>query len=91
MNQHGAVSKTSHTRFEETTSTSLVAQQATSTISLRCHLHIGQPMQVVGESLLSIPGAKAFSSQAARLLRLKHNGYKLNYYEQKLMGVAQRS
>jgi hypothetical protein len=83
MNQPGVVLKTSHTQYEATTSTSLVAQQGTLTISLRCHRRIGQLMPVAGESSLLIPGAKAFSSLAAQPLHHRLNGYKLNYYEQR--------
>jgi hypothetical protein len=48
-------------------------------------------MQVVGESSQLIPGVKAFSSQAAHLLRLKLNGYKLNYCAQGPMAGVQLS
>jgi hypothetical protein len=62
-----------------------------STISLRCHLHIGQQTQVVGESSLLIHGAKAFSLLVALQHLHKRNGYRLNYGAQRQMVVVLQS
>jgi hypothetical protein len=91
MNRLGDVSKTSHTQCGGITSTSLVVLLVTSTISLKCHLRTGQQMQVVGESSLLIHGAKDFSLQVVQPLHHRLNGYRPNFYAQKLTGVVQRS
>jgi hypothetical protein len=48
-------------------------------------------MQVVGESSQLIPGAKDFSLQVVQPLHHRLNGYRPNFYAQKLKGVVQRS
>jgi hypothetical protein len=91
MNRPGVDLKTSRTQCEATTSTSQVVQQDTLTISQRCHPRIGQLMQVVGESSQLIPGARDFSLQVVQPLHHRLNGYRPNFYAQKLKGVVQRS
>jgi hypothetical protein len=91
MNRLGVDLKTSRTQCGGITSTSLVVLLVTSTISQRCHPRIGQLMQVVGESSQLIPGAKDFSLQVVQPLHHRLNGYRPNFYAQKLKGVVQRS
>jgi hypothetical protein len=91
MNRPGVALKTSHTQYAAITSTSLVVRLDTLTISLRCHPHIGQRTQAVGESSLLIHGVKAFFSQAVQPLHHRLNGYRLNYCEQRPTADVQLS